>query len=208
MYYELFKIEDGEVKPLTSREATIKEVRQILQRDKGSPGDADGSKKLFAYKELGAVYWLADYRSPGRMQGYEGEDLIEDAIRNFDLPATWRPDKVVSDLVKIYEYNNEGGIAAQTLMEISATFNLMLRTIKMIRKRLDEKLRSPNVTEAELKDLIALSNELLKLAADIPKKTNEIELAKEKLKFIEDSGEIGRGNVKILSSMKYDGTYK
>jgi hypothetical protein len=202
MYHELFKIEDGEVRPLTSREATIKEVRLILQRDRGSNGDSDGRKKLFAYKELGAVYWIADYRSPGRMQGYEGTELIEDAIRNFELPAEWKPDKVISDLITKYEAHVDGGVAGQTLVEIAATFNLMLKTIKTIRQKLTTKLQAVNITEDELKNLINLSNELLKLAADIPKKTKEIELAREMLKQYESDAEVGRGNQKILSSMK------
>lgn len=202
MYYHLFKIEDGEVRPLTSREATISEVRTILQRDKGSPGDSDGRKKLFAYKELGAVYWIADYRSPGRLNGYEGKDLIDDAKRNFNLPDDWEPDKTILDLVKIYEYNNNGGIAAKTLTEIASTFRLMLDTVAAVKEKLRAKLNAPNVTEDELKGLMELSNSLLKLAADIPKKTKEIEDAKEMLKHIEDDVEVGRGNVKILSSMK------
>ena len=201
MYYELLKIEDGEVKPVTSREATIKEVRQILMRDKGSNGDSDGRKKLFAYKELGAVYWIADYRSPGRLNGYEGKELIEDAIRNFDLPANWEPDIVVLNLIEKYKHNADGGVAAEVLSEIAATFNLMLKTIKVIREKLTVKLQSPNVTEDELKSLINLSNELLKLAADIPKKTKEIEVAKELLKHTEDTTLIGRGGERISSSM-------
>lgn len=201
MYYELFKIEGGEVVPLTSREATIKEVRQILLRDKGSNGDSDGRKKLFAYKELGAVYWIADFRSPGRMSGYEGEDLIQDAIKNFDLPATWQPDDVVNNLIKRYAANKDGGVAAEVLTEIASTFNLMLKTIRSIRERLIVKLNAANVTDAELKESIAMANELLKLASDIPKKTKEIELAKEMLKQTEDDSVIGRGGQKITSSM-------
>ena len=202
MYRELFKIKDGIVVPLTSREATIREVRMILLRDKGSPGDSDGRDKKFAYKELGAVYWIADYRSPGRMQGYEGKDLVADAIRNFELPISWYPDKVVMDLVAKYEANTNGGIAGQVLSEISRTFNLMLSTIKTIRSRLRVKLSLPNITDVELKDLISLQNELLKLAAEIPKKVKEIEIAKEMLRHTEDEFEMGRGSVKITSSMK------
>lgn len=202
MYNELFKIEDGNVVPLTAREATIKEVRQILTRDTGSPGDASGKKKAFAYKELGAVYWIADYRSPGRVQGYEGQDLIDDAIRNFQLPATWKPDRIVQELIDKYEHFNTGGVAAQTLSEIAATFNFMLRTVKTIRSKLNEKLQMANITEDELKSLIELSNELLKLASSIPKMTKDIEMAKEMLKQSESEAEIGRGNIIITSSMK------
>lgn len=202
MYKELFKFEDGVVKPLTTREAVVKEVNTILKRDNGSNGDADGRKKLFAYKELGAAYWIADYRSPGRLNGYEGNELIEDAIRNFNLPAEWKPDRVVQDLIKLYEYHTNGGIAGQTLSEIASTFNLMLKTVKTIRVKLAEKLQSVNVTEDELKNLISMSNELLKLASSIPKLTNDIEIAKEMLKKTETNEEIGRGNVKISSSMQ------
>lgn len=202
MYKELFKIKDGVVVPLSAREALLKEVRTILMRDKGSPGDSDGRDKLFAYKELGAVYWIADYRSPGRMQGYEGQDLIDDAIRNFDLPATWQPDQVVRNLMVIYEKHTNGGIAADTLSEVAATFNLMLKTVKSIRGKLAEKLNTPNVTEDELKGMINLSNELLKLASSIPKLTSDIEIAKEMLKHHEEDAEVGRGGIKISSSMK------
>lgn len=106
MYSNILRFEDGIVKPVTLREATIKEVATILKRDKGSPGDSDGREKLFAYKELGAACWIADFRSPGRLNGYEGDELIEDAIRNFNLPSDWRPDKVVLDLIKLFEFHN------------------------------------------------------------------------------------------------------
>jgi hypothetical protein len=201
MYKELFRIKDGNVAPLSAREATIKEVRTILMRDKGSPGDSDGRDKLFAYKELGAVYWLADYRSPGRMQGYEGQDLLDDAIRNFELSANWKPDSVVRNLITIYEKHVNGGIAADTLSEVAATFSLMLKTVKSIRGKLLEKLNMPRITEEELKNMISLSNELLKLASSIPKLMIDIDVAKEMLKRTEDSSEIGRGGVKITSSM-------
>lgn len=204
MYHELLRIEDGQVRPVTAREATIREVRAILNRDKGSNGDADGRKKLFAYKELGAVYWIADFRSPGRMKGYEGQDLINDAIRNFKLPEGWQPDKTVSDLIKIYEDHVNGGVPAQVLTEIMGTFNLMLNTVKIIRTKLTEKLANPNITDAELKDLLALQNQLLSVSSDIPKKIKEIMLAKEMLKSIDDDTqvEIGRGGDTITSSMK------
>lgn len=204
MYYELLRIEDGQVRPVTAREATIREVRAILNRDKGSNGDADGRKKLFAYKELGAVYWIADFRSPGRMKGYEGQDLINDAIRNFKLPEGWQPDKTVSDLIKIYEDHVNGGVPAQVLTEIMGTFNLMLNTVKIIRNKLTEKLANPNITDVELKDLLALQNQLLSVSSDIPKKIKEIMLAKEMLKSIDDDTqvEVGRGGDTITSSMK------
>lgn len=201
MYYELFKIKDGIVQPLTSREAQIKEVKEILVRDRGSDGDSDGRKKLFAYKELGAVYWMADYRSPGRMRGYEGKDLINDAIRNYDLPVDWMPDDVVLSLIDLYKYNNDGGVAAEALTEISSTLNIMVRTIRVIRERLNTKLGSAGLTEADLQGLIALQNELLELATQIPKKIKEIAIAKEMLRQEEDNKEIGRGNKPILSSM-------
>lgn len=205
MYKELFRIVDGVVQPVNEREATIREIRIILNRDKGSNGDSDGRKKKFAYKELGAVYWLGDFRSPGRMKGYEGKELIEDAIRNFELPENWVPDKTVNDLIKMYEAHVNGGVAGEVLTEIVSTFNLILQTVKKIRAKLQEKLLAPNITDAELKDSIALQNQLLTIAAEIPKKIKDIALAKEMLKRIEsEEAEIGRGDVTITSSMRVD----
>ena len=150
------------------------------------------------------MYWIADFRSPGRMKGYEGQDLINDAIRNFKLPEGWQPDKTVSDLIKIYEDHVNGGVPAQVLTEIMGTFNLMLNTVKIIRNKLTEKLANPNITDVELKDLLALQNQLLSVSSDIPKKIKEIMLAKEMLKSIDDDTqvEIGRGGDTITSSMK------
>lgn len=203
MYYELFRIENGMVRPVTAREAQLREIKLILGRDKGSNGDADGRDKKFAYKELGMVYWMADYRSPGRMNGYEGDDLIKDGIKNYNLPEDWKPDKIVNDLITIYETHTNGGVAAQTLSEIMATFRLMLNTTKFIRERLRTKLLVVTITDAELKDLIALQTALLTLASDIPKKIKDIEIAKEMLRHIEDEEvEMGRGDVQITSSMR------
>jgi len=202
MYYELFRIKDGEVQPVNAREAQIKQVKEILKRDKGSPGDADGRKKLFAYKELGVVYWMADYRSPGRMNGYEGKDLLEDAKKNYDLPSTWEPDRMVTELIKLYEYNNDGGIAAELLTEISSTLQFMNVTTKNIREKLRIKLDKIDITEDELRGLIEMQRQIFALSTDIPKKIKEIKEAKELLKESEDKTEMGRGNKPILSSMK------
>lgn len=201
MYYELFRVVEGEVQPINAREAQLKEIRQILARDKGSKGDSDGRKKAFALKELGAVYWIADFRSPGRMQGYEEQELIEDAIKNYDLPATWKPDLVVTNLIKTYEYNNKGGVAAETLSETVATLRFMNNTVKEIRRKIKRTLEKPDVSEDELKNLITLQREIFNLSTDIPKKIKEIQEAIETLRVTEAEFEVARGGVKVTSSM-------
>jgi len=195
MYYELFRIKDSVVQPVNSRESQIKEVREILIRDRDR-------NKEFAYKELGAVYWLADYRSPGRMNGYEDKDLLDDAIRNYDLPSTWQPDRYVTNLIKLYEYNNNGGIAAETLTEIVSTLNLMNKTTKAIRNKIKVKLEKVDVTEEELNNLINMQRQLFSASSEITKKIKDIKEAREMLKETESDQEVGRGNKVITSSMK------
>ena len=44
----------------------IKEFAEILKRDRGSPGDTQGRRKLKAMKQLTYVYLMEDFLSPFR----------------------------------------------------------------------------------------------------------------------------------------------
>lgn len=97
---------------------TVPQLRKLIHRDKGSPGDVDGRKKYHAIKEFTFIYHASDPRSP---------------IENIDDPYERREkaleyaelrEKDIDDIVVIaqeeYEY----------LLELSVPTLGLLRSVK------------------------------------------------------------------------------
>jgi hypothetical protein len=63
----LFEIDETHnVRPNKEWIALIPEFAHLLKRDKGSPGDAEGRKKLRARRELAYIFFFCDFASPIR----------------------------------------------------------------------------------------------------------------------------------------------
>lgn len=79
----------------------IKEYRELLAKDKGSEGDADGRKKYLAYKELMYVHLFASplsiYRDLPETKRHENSKL------DARLPDTWKKRKHVINACVRYE---------------------------------------------------------------------------------------------------------
>lgn len=57
----------------------VPEFAAILRRDKGSPGDNEGRKKLQATKEFSYIYFMVDFSSP--LRDYNDEDRHKESLR-------------------------------------------------------------------------------------------------------------------------------
>src|SRR6478736_1753295 len=62
---------------------TIPELKKLISRDRGSPGDADGRKKLQAIKEFTLIYHYCDYKS--KFTNFAEEDKLHACLVNADL---------------------------------------------------------------------------------------------------------------------------
>jgi hypothetical protein len=81
--------------------STIKEFAKVLRRDRGSPGDSGGHKKLQARKEFTYIYHMYDYKS--KFRAYDEEDRRKHALLNSDLPLDFQPDSDLQAAIKVYE---------------------------------------------------------------------------------------------------------
>lgn len=87
---------------------TIEPFRSIIRRDRGSEGDAQGRKKLFAAKEFAYIYGMVDYRSPYSSFNEENRAVkLKEVI--FGEDSDWEPDELVKKAMVLYEemYHSE-----------------------------------------------------------------------------------------------------
>lgn len=87
---------------------TIEPFRSIIRRDRGSEGDSQGRKKLFAAKEFAYIYGMVDYRSPYSSYNKEKRaDVLKNKI--FGEDSDWEPDELIEQAMIDYEemYHSE-----------------------------------------------------------------------------------------------------
>ena len=77
--------------------------KAILERDKGSKGDNDGRKKLFAFKEFLYIYFIIDYRSWIVKAGYNDKEKHLKALKSCGLPDDYKPDSLLKEAIQFYE---------------------------------------------------------------------------------------------------------
>ncbi|MFA5395145.1 MAG: hypothetical protein WC346_03920 [Methanogenium sp.] len=210
-FEDIFVLKDGIVELVSSRETLIPEIREIIRRDRGQhkvKGDPDGRQKKYAFLELTAVYYIADYRSPGRKQGLENMELLEyakDRLCPMGLPITWIPDELVLKLIDYYEDNVSNGVAAKLVNSLYNTFHLSIQVIDTIRQDFKNKLNNINeVTDSEKKDMLVEIQSMLSLSTNLSKQLSELKSAEATLRKEEESKKLSRGDKPVTSSMDPD----
>lgn len=208
-FEDIFILKDGIVELVSSRDTLIPEVREIIRRDKGQrkiKGDPDGRLKKFAFLELTAVYYIADYRSPGKKQGLENMELLKytkDRLYELGLPSDWMPDDVVLRLIDYYEEHVSNGIAAKLVTSLYSTFQLSIQVVNTIRQDFRDKLsKMDQITDSEKKDMLVEIQSLLSMSTSLSKQLSELKSAETTLRKEEESKRLGRGDKVITSSME------
>jgi len=98
---DLLRVED-DLRAYPSPEiANIPEFKELIRRDRGSPGDSQGRMKQRAAREFAYIYHVASHQSPYRV--YDG-DLREEEVRKdifHDMPE-WKPDSILEAALAKY----------------------------------------------------------------------------------------------------------
>lgn len=98
---KLITLEDN--KPIFNPEVRMfTPFRKIIERDKGSKGDADGRKKSTATKELAFIYWFADPRSNYKESYQDERERTEKIKKLLGLDDKWEIDSVIQEAVDFY----------------------------------------------------------------------------------------------------------
>lgn len=96
---QLFTVEN-DIPQISAEAMMIKEFKDLIRRDRGSEGDADGRKKFTARKELAFVYF---FLSDSRFEMYNEEERIKTLREVLELPSEWSPDEKVWAAIDRYK---------------------------------------------------------------------------------------------------------
>lgn len=174
-----------------------KDVALLYQRDKGSPGDIDGTLKLQYIKEAGVVYYLGDPKSPANQMGYSKVEAIKLAKSNYDLDAGWEPDDLILRLAKRYR-ECKMGVAGEALEAALRALHNSTLACNILNNILAEKMLSGLTDEAAA--VISTVTELSKIINILPNQIKTVEDAKQNL-LLEKQTKYARGKVKVTNSM-------
>lgn len=174
-----------------------KDVALLYQRDKGSPGDIDGTLKLQYIKEAGVVYYLGDPKSPANQMGYSRVEAIKLAKSNYDLDAGWEPDGLILRLAKRYK-ECKMGVAGEALEAALRALHNSTLACNILNNILAEKMLSGLTDKAAA--VISTVTELSKIINILPNQIKTVEDAKQNL-LLEKQTKYARGKVKVTNSM-------
>lgn len=188
----LIRLDDtGMIKPVTVRQMTDKDIRELYSRDNTS------DKKEYIADCI-VIYMCGDPKSPARQQGLTEDECIKYAINQTGLKKNYKQDLLVRRLIK--RYNDEN------LTEAGRTLDNLLKAIHNENKIIDKYLTFLNAELESAASIEAatqvanLMSDINKIAKDIPALTNALNTAKQNIMF-EIQEEQSRGGNKVLSSM-------
>jgi len=199
----LFIYKDGEL--ILDRPEILlhPELKAILSRDRGSPGDSDGRKKLQAFKEFTYIYMVCDYNSYPNQKGLSEKETHKYALDVAGLPEDWIFDKEIATAMDFYVEANES-IAKELNKELLAGFKNHYKVVKRLRHETEKLLDKKDLTPAEVTQLTETQNKMLNIATELPKKYASLKDAQDLIRKEETVGEIGRGGGAILDSQDPD----
>ena len=201
-FEDLFEIKDGIAHPKSARESLIPEIRDIIFRSKGVPGDSDGRKKLYAFRELMAVYYMADVRSLPRKQGLEGEALLSRIRSLTKLEDDWKPDEKVLSCVRFYKNELENqDISFKVLAECISVLRNSLDVLTKINDQLKSELAKPDTTLLDLNQMSATISSVIGLSQKASDEIERLNVTKKKIVMYERNIKRARGGVTVTSSM-------
>jgi hypothetical protein len=178
-------------------------LKRILDRDKGSPGDSDGRKKLQAWKDFTYIYLICDYASYPNQKGMNAKEAHKYAVDLADLPNDWLPDKELCIALDFYHDANET-VARELNKELIASFKNSSRVVVKLREQTEILLEKSTLTSVEITTLTEMQGTLLNIASKLPNQLKSLKESNNLIKEEEKEGEVGRGGFVIPSSMNPD----
>jgi hypothetical protein len=207
LFDDIFKIEDGIAVPKSPKELVIPELQAIIKRSIPMNGDSDNRKKLYAGKELLAVYLMADNRSMPRKRGLKGQALIDAVIEISGLPKGWKPDILINKCIKFYKETIESeepsirilGSINDSLTIANDSIEIMIDNLSQILTSITGDTPEAVVTKAE--NINSAISSIIKLSQNVSTEIERVIKIKEKISKYEAKIELGRGNLVITDSM-------
>lgn len=159
----------------------IKSYKALIERDKGSVGDADGRKKLKATKELAFVALYVSLTSPYNRNYEVGAERTNELKRQLDLPTDWKPDAILQEAMKEYEKTQVTPSSAMLISTRNAIYssrNIVGILEKRLKKRMDDVMLAEMLDDDELDKLIDKAksdiDSLLKYSSSLTKQLDDL----------------------------------
>jgi len=168
-----------------------KDIRELYTRD-------ETIDKSVYIKEVGVIYYLGNPNSPVRQQGLSDEECLKEAIKNFDLPANYHPDKLMMKIIDRY-YDQCITVAGRAIENILRTLHVCELATTKVLNILNQKLQG-DITNDDINIILGLIDNTTKRAKDMPDTMKALNTAYENLRNEEET-QLARGGAKILSSM-------
>lgn len=168
-----------------------KDIRELYTRD-------ETIDKSVYIKEVGVIYYLGNPNSPVRQQGLSDEECLKEAIKNFDLPANYHPDKLMMKIIDRY-YEQCITVAGRAIENILRTLHVCELATTKVLNILNQKLQG-DITNDDINIILGLIDNTTKRAKDMPDTMKALNTAYENLRNEEET-QLARGGAKILSSM-------
>lgn len=168
-----------------------KDIRELYTRD-------ETLDKSVYIKEVGVIYYLGNPNSPVRQQGLSDEECLKEAIKNFDLPDNYLPDKLMMKIIERY-YEQCITVAGRAIENILRTLHVCELATTKVLNILNQKLQG-DITNDDINIILGLIDNTTKRAKDMPDTMKALNTAYENLRNEEET-QLARGGTKILSSM-------
>lgn len=214
MTNDIFKLEEGLLVLDKEYIRSISEFRIILERDKGSEGDATGRLKKQAFKEFYYLYVFASPFAYPRRGGYTDKEAHEAAIKESGFDIKFKPDKDLKICIDKYREILKAIMPEVSTLEIvTKTLRLSQRICLSINESLEESLELMEKSKKEKKEsgepsniaadillndqLITKLDQVVKIANKLPDTIKTLENSKTKIIQEEISDNMARGGKKI-----------
>lgn len=195
--------ETGDIEIQRDIIATYEVFNNLLRRDRGSDGDAQGRRKKRFLQELGYVYCCGDSRSYPKKNGFNEDETDAYAREVTGLPDRWYPDELVNEAIEICKRETTSK-RKRIAVSIASVLHKWEKIVNVCDKKIDVFLENEDKLEVgQIEDLVKLLDKVMSIAKTAPDKFKEME---DIIKGIEEEesheGErIGRGGQIVEDSM-------
>lgn len=185
---------NGFVAALSLRQLQNKLVADVYARDRSSDKD-------FAKRELGLVYWVGDFKSPANQSGMSFDEAIQDAIENYGLPSTYKPDNVILSLIAQYRERYVYGAAGSAVMACLKGLRLCSIVCSKLSDQLNEYVSTGGCDVDQLESVTDTMTSIMKISKDLPSNIKALNDAEEALKYQIETQKAAYGGKRVSKSM-------
>lgn len=169
----------GNVAPLTTEQLLDKDVRALYE-------DHVARKDMDTYTKIcGVIYYMGDPNSPPAQEGLNEDETLRRAIHDFELPKTWLPTPLISNI--IFKYHE----SEYTILYTSAmSLRRAVRTSIIVADKYNELLTlklSEIQTNVSNKDSLDATVSIVNMLQQIRKEIVEFPKLVEQLKAAEEA---------------------